>query len=213
MSYTHLTKTELVFIEEYHAFGLSGRKIAKILKRGQEQLPMQLEENPMVTKKKEEKNFKRSIRDRDPDHLDYQEEFGHLECDTIVGRHHKSAVITLVERLTKCIIAIKPNGRQAADKEFSNWKNISNTQDIDIHFADLGTPSQRGINEHSNGLLRKNGLPKVLDFNSVSQEEISHVAFRRNNIPRKSLNYQTPIECFMSYVGDKFDKSILFHLF
>src|SRR5699024_2576451 len=85
--------------------------------------------------------------------------------------------------------------------------------DIDIHFADLGTPSQRGINEHSNGLLRKNGLPKVLDFNSVSQEEISHVAFRRNNIPRKSLNYQTPIECFMSYVGDKFDKSILFHLF
>src|SRR5699024_7774133 len=112
MSYTHLTKTELVFIEEYHAFDLSGRKIAKILKRRQEQLPMQLEENQMVTKKKEEKNFKRSIRDRDPDHLDYQEEFGHLECDTIVGRHHKSAVITLVERLTKCIIAIKPNGRQ-----------------------------------------------------------------------------------------------------
>src|SRR5699024_9578501 len=30
MSYTHLTKTELVFIEEYHAFGLSGRKIVKI---------------------------------------------------------------------------------------------------------------------------------------------------------------------------------------
>src|SRR5699024_2253595 len=36
MSYTHLTKTELVFIEEYHAFGLSGRKIAKKLKRGHE---------------------------------------------------------------------------------------------------------------------------------------------------------------------------------
>src|SRR5690625_2081392 len=36
MSYTHLTKTELVFIEEYHKFGLSGRKIAKKLKRGHE---------------------------------------------------------------------------------------------------------------------------------------------------------------------------------
>lgn len=36
MSYTHLTKTELIFIEEYHAFGLSGRKIAKKLKRGHE---------------------------------------------------------------------------------------------------------------------------------------------------------------------------------
>ncbi len=36
MSYTHLTKTELVFIEEYHEFGLSGRKIANKLKRGHE---------------------------------------------------------------------------------------------------------------------------------------------------------------------------------
>ena len=36
MSYTHLTKTELVFIEEYHEFGLSGRNIARKLKRGHE---------------------------------------------------------------------------------------------------------------------------------------------------------------------------------
>ncbi|BDP76916.1 hypothetical protein EfmAA242_11440 [Enterococcus faecium] len=42
-------------------------------------------------------------------------------------------------------------------KEFSNWKSISNTNDIDIYFADPGTPSQRGLNEHSNGLLRKDG--------------------------------------------------------
>src|SRR5699024_8070459 len=239
MSYTHLTKTELVFIEEYHAFGLSGRKIAKKLKRGhetiyrivrqlnegftaidiyfqyqankarcgrkkiqltlsernhinekvregwtpdviigrkekmrrkkikmklsernhindkvregsttdviigrkeksiscsmrtlyrkfasnefdQEQLPMQGRRKPNGHQEKRGKqNFKRSIRDRDHDYPDYQDEFGHLEGDTIVGRHHKSAVITLVERLTKCIIAIKPNGRQAADVETS----------------------------------------------------------------------------------------------
>ncbi|BDP48059.1 hypothetical protein EfmJHP9_29290 (plasmid) [Enterococcus faecium] len=47
-------------------------------------------------------------------------------------------------------------------KEFSNWKSISNTNDIDIYFADPGTPSQRGLNEHSNGLLRKDGLPKEI---------------------------------------------------
>ncbi len=34
-------------------------------------------------------------------------------------------------------------------KEFSNWKNISNHHDIDIYFADPGTPSQRALNEHS----------------------------------------------------------------
>src|SRR5690625_4902977 len=169
--------------------------------------------------KRGKQSFRRSIHDRDRDHPNYQEEFGHLEGDTIVGRHHKSAVITLVERLTKCIVAIKPAGRRAAHietslnqwlgnlpqhlfksiifdcgKEFSNWKSISNKQDIDIYFADPGTPSQRGLNEHSNGLLRRNGLPKELDFNTVPQEYISKVANKRNNIPRKSLEYLTPIE-------------------
>src|SRR5699024_12437878 len=78
-------------------------------------------------------------------------------------------------------------------KEFSNWKSISHEQDIDIYFADPGTPSQRGLNEHSNVRLRKNGLPKEMDFNSVSQEFISDIVFKRNNIPRRSLNYRTPI--------------------
>ncbi|WP_251844598.1 IS30 family transposase, partial [Enterococcus durans] len=84
---------------------------------------------------------------------------------------HKSAVITLVERLSKVIITLQPEGRRAIDienrlnqwmqsvpkylfksmtfacgKEFSNWKSISNINDIDIYFADPGTPSQRGLN-------------------------------------------------------------------
>ncbi|MBP2259163.1 IS30 family transposase [Virgibacillus alimentarius] len=322
MSYTHLTKTELVFIEEYHEFGLSGRKIAKKLKRGHEaiyrvirqlkkgltaidvhleykankakcgrkriqltpdektyikekvrdgwtpdviigrserpipcsmrtlyrkfelgefainDLPMQGKRKPNGHQEKRgRQSFRRSIRGRDQQHPNYQKEFGHLEGDTIIGRHHKSAVITLVERLTKCIIAIKPAGRQAANietspnqwlgqlpqnffksiifdcgKEFSNWKSISNKQDIDIYFADPGTPSQRGLNEHSNGLLRKNGLPKEMDFNSVTQAYISEVVRKRNSIPRKSLNYQTPIECLMNFVGQDFDESVLSRL-
>ncbi|MCO4519902.1 IS1193, transposase, ISL3 family [Streptococcus infantarius subsp. infantarius] len=125
--------------------------------------------------------------------------------------------------------ALKPEGRKAVDiensinewlqsvpknlfksitfdcgKEFSNWKSISNTNDIDIYFADPGTPSQRGLNEHSNGLLRKDGLPKEMDFNQVNQGFISSVASKRNHIPRKSLNYQTPLEVFLSYVNGKF---------
>lgn len=36
MSYTNLTKTELVFIDEYHNFDLSGRKNAKKSERGHE---------------------------------------------------------------------------------------------------------------------------------------------------------------------------------
>ncbi|HAQ9787929.1 TPA: IS30-like element IS6770 family transposase, partial [Enterococcus faecium] len=154
--------------------------------------------------------------------------------DTIVGIHHKSAVITLVERLSKVIITIKPNGRKALDietalnqwfsrfpknffksitfdcgKEFSNWKAISNQHDIDIYFADPGTPSQRPLNENSNGILRRNGLPKSMDFREVNQTFISSVSNQRNHIPRKSLNYRTPIEIFLSYVQEAFYSSLI----
>jgi|SRR5690625_764784 len=204
MSYTHLTKTELVFIEKYHEVDLSGRKIAKKTSRSHEAVY-------------------RVIRQ--------------LEGYTIIGRHHKSAVTTLVERKSKCIIALKPDGRQAdhiesslhswsnelprnlfksiifdCGKEFSNWQSVSHEQDIDIYFADPGTPSQRGLNEHSNGLLRRNGLPKEMDFKPVSQAYIAKVARKRNNIPRKSLGYLTSIEYFMKHVDQKFDKIMLSRL-
>jgi len=51
-----------------------------------------------------------------------------------------------------------------------------------------------------------------MDFNEVSQEEISAVATYRNSIPRKSLNYQTPLECFMEHVDEKYGKSIVSRL-
>src|SRR5699024_9883569 len=192
-----------------------------------DKLPMKGKRKPNGHQEKRGKQaFKRGIKDRDQEHPNFEKEFGHLEGDTIVGSQHKSAIITLVERISKCIITIKPEGRKALDienslndwfqelprnlfksiifdngKEFSNWKNISNEQDIDIYFADPGTPSQRGLNENSNGLLRRDGLLKSMDFNSVDESFIQSVASKRNNIPRKSLNYRTPLEVFLSYVS------------
>lgn len=55
--------------------------------------------------------FRRSIHDRKTDYDNFNHEFAHLEGDTIVGRKHKSAVITLVERLSKVIIILKPAGQ------------------------------------------------------------------------------------------------------
>lgn len=191
-------------------------------------LPMKGKRKPNGYKERRGKQaFKRNIFERVNDYPAFNTEFGHLEGDTIVGEHHKSAVISLVERLSKVIITLKPNGRTAKDietsintwcaqvpknlfksitfdcgKEFSNWRSISNYNDISIYFADPGTPSQRGLNEHSNGLLRKDGLPKQMDFNQIDQVFVSSVASKRNHIPRKSLNYQTPLEVFLSNMGD-----------
>ena len=85
-------------------------------------------------------------------------------------------------------------------KKFSNWKNISNSNDISIYFADPGTPSQR---EHSNGLLHKDGLPKTMNFNQVNQAFVSTITSKRNHIPRKSLNDRTPLDVFLNYVNEK----------
>ncbi|WP_142958105.1 IS30 family transposase, partial [Enterococcus durans] len=83
-------------------------------------LPMQGKRKPNGYKEKCGKQaFKRNISERKKDYVVFEEEFGHLEGDTIVGIHHKSAVITLVERLSKAIIALKPEGRKAVDIENS----------------------------------------------------------------------------------------------
>lgn len=154
----------------------------------------------------------------------FDTEFGHLEGDTIVGKNYKSALITLVERTTKAIIVLKVANRKAIaiedalhqwlsqlpshffqtitfdnGKEFSRWKQTANQHDIAIFFADAGKPCQRPLNENSNGILRRNGLPKQMDFNTISQQEINELVSIRNNLPRKSLDYLTPIECFLKH--------------
>ncbi|EPU41987.1 hypothetical protein SAG0170_04215, partial [Streptococcus agalactiae LDS 617] len=53
---------------------------------------------------------------------------------------------------------------------------------------------------HSNGLLRRHGLPKQMDFNGIPQKYLSAITDKRNRIPRKSLNYRTPYQVFLSYV-------------
>ena len=209
----------------------SSRTLYRQFKQGffdQTTLPMKGKRKPNGHKEKRGKQaFKRNISERLTDYPQFEDEFGHLEGDTIVGIHHKSAVITLVERISKAIITLKPNGRKAQDveeavnnwfqciprnlfksitfdcgKEFSKWKTISNLNDVAIYFADPGTPSQRALNEHSNGLLRKDGLPKEMDFNQVDQTFVSAVASVRNQIPRKSLQYLTPLEVFLNYINE-----------
>jgi len=102
---------------------LQHENLYRLFKKGifnEEKLPMKGKRKPNGHQEKRGKQaFRRTIDDREQEHSNYTNEFGHLEGDTIVGHHHKSAVITLVERLTKCIITIKPEGRKAHDVEKS----------------------------------------------------------------------------------------------
>lgn len=68
------------------------------------------------------------------------------------------------------------------DNELSYWKIISNLHDGSIFFANLSCTSQRGLNKQSTGLLRRDGLYKQIDFNSIDQVFVSSVAINTNKI-------------------------------
>ena len=49
-------------------------------------------------------------------------------------------------------------------KEFAGWREIANKHDIHTYFAEVGAPNQRGLNENTNGILRRDGLSKKKGF-------------------------------------------------
>ncbi len=61
----------------------------------------------------------------------------------------------------------------------------------------------RTLNEHTNGLLRKDGLGKNNDLSILSTDHVHQICSYRNNILRKSLNYKTPLEVFMKYITNE----------
>lgn len=165
------------------------------------------------------------IKQRYKDYPNYKHEFGHFEGDTIQGKNHKGAITSLVERISKFEILLNSHNKSADcvnkvissvlskmpphffksitfdnGKEFSEWRDIANKYDVNIYFAEVGTPNQRGLNENNNGLARRDGLGKDLDFTNLPDEFVKAVALRRNNIPRKSLGYKTPCEVLLEHV-------------
>ena len=124
----------------------------------------------------------------------------------VLNVHHKSAdainqhldqwLSKLPRHLFKSITS--DNGR-----EFAGWKEIASKHDLHTYFAEVGTPNQRGLNENNNGILRRDGLSKKLDFRDLPDELVTQLMHRRNNIPRKSLNYRTPLEVFLSHVTEE----------
>ena len=151
-------------------------------------------------------------------------EFGHFEGDTIIGEKRKSAIVTLVEKSSKYIVLLKAS-RKSQDvlnamnkwfnnlgneciktitfdrgKEFSRWQDIEISGKTEVYFSDPGSPGQRGLNENSNGIVRKD-LPKSINLSKYSQDELNQIADKWNSIPRKSLGYFTPKEVIEMAAG------------
>ena len=144
---------------------------------------------------------------------------GHWEGDLIIGKDCKSAVGTLAERTTRCVLLLHlPEGRDARlveqamreaigtlpaelartitwDQgiEMSFHAQFTIATGIPVYFCDPHAPWQRGSNENTNGLLRQY-LPKGTDLSVHSAGDLARIAASLNNRPRKTLGFMKPSE-------------------
>ena len=79
--------------------------------------------------------------------------------------------------------------------EFAYHQEVSNILKTEFYFAKPYHSWERGLNEHTNGLVRQY-LPKGKRLDKVSVESLMKIEMKLNNRPRKVLNFSTPIEVF-----------------
>lgn len=149
---------------------------------------------------------------------------GHWEGDLIAGSK-QSFIATLVERHSRFVCLVKVNNKTTQEvisklikhadtipdhlyqsltwdrgSELKRHHEFTLATDIDVYFCDPQSPWQRGTNENTNRLLRQY-FPKGTDLSKHSQAKLNEVARRLNERPRKTLDYETPAECFMKCVA------------
>jgi transposase, IS30 family len=151
---------------------------------------------------------------------------GHWEGDLILGAGCRSAIGTLVERVTGFVLLLHlPNDHTAATvaeamsaaigrlpeqlrrsltwdqgSEMALHTKITEETGLPIYFCDPHSPWQRGTNENTNGLLRQY-FPKSTDLSFYGPGLLDQVAAELNARPRKRLDFQTPAEALQQLLS------------
>ncbi len=149
---------------------------------------------------------------------------GHWEIDTVFGLKQKSFLLTLVDRCSKFSIIRKLPNKEAETvraalqdiidntllpfktitsdngSEFAAHVQITKDNQVKFYFAHAYSSWERGLNEHTNGLIR-DFLPKKTDFRLVDDSYIQFIENNLNNRPRKVLQFKTPKEAMVQYLS------------
>jgi IS30 family transposase len=155
--------------------------------------------------------------DERPSVVEDKARIGDWEGDTIIGANHRGAIVSYVDRCSKFTILKMLENKTSEvvtqatidkfgqgtlpvltitydnGKEFSEHSKIASELNTSCYFAKPYHSWERGLNEHTNGLVRQY-LPKKTDFTQVSDAAVQLIADKLNNRPRKVLNYHTPLE-------------------
>ena len=164
---------------------------------------------------------RRSIEER-PEIVDQRQRIGDWEVDTMIGKGHRQAIVTLTERKSRFSLLRKVKRRKAklvsaavidllqpvadrshtitADngKEFADHERIAHELEISFFFAHPYAAWERGANENMNGLVRQY-IPKNRDLSSVTDEELLQIMNKLNHRPRKCLDFKTPFQVFFEH--------------
>ena len=157
--------------------------------------------------------------DERPEIVTQKTRLGDWEIDTVIGKNHQGALVTIVDRVSKYTLIKKVDSKQAdvvtkaaisllrpyldraltitADngKEFARHEEITKQLGAAVYFAHPYRSWERGLNENTNGLIRQY-FTKDSRFETITHQQVRQVMNRLNHRPRKSLNYKTPHAVF-----------------
>lgn len=166
---------------------------------------------------------KRHITERPPA-VELRKEIGHWEMDTIVSPRDRHCVVTLVERVTGCLLVGKLRARSVAatnrrviqlirshrhlfktitvdnGTEFHGYREIERATGATLYFATPYHSWERGTNENTNGLIRQY-IPKRSSMKHLTQARCTEIALKLNNRPRKRHDFLSPLEVLAHRVG------------
>ncbi len=162
--------------------------------------------------------------DERPAIVEEKTRIGDWEGDTVEGGGKKGYIATFVDRHTKYLVAcclanktakglvhsarkafrtLPAECRKTATvdngKEFAAHRELAIAIGADVYFAHPYHSWERGLNEHTNGLLRQY-FPKKQPLNTLTSRELDRAVKKINTRPRKSLGYLTPQEVFSTCV-------------
>lgn len=159
-----------------------------------------------------------------PECINKREEFGHWECDLMMFKQGiKANLITLRERKTRYMIAIKNENKEASKtainlistitklkkhiksitfdqgSEFLKYNWIKDCIGANIYFCEPASPYQKGCVENGNGVVRAE-FPRDYNVSELSQKRVNLTMKEINDRPLKCLKYKTPAELFSEYI-------------
>ncbi len=146
-------------------------------------------------------------------------ELGHWEGDLLMGSVSRSAVITLVERLTRYVLVFSlKDGKRSEDViavlektlgslppgslrsltwdrggELARWATLEKRLNIPVFFCNPSSPWERPSNENTNRQLRF-WLPKGTDLNQVPEVELNRATAVLNHQPRRAFEWESAAE-------------------